>query len=308
MNSKQRIFHILKQHNCVVSGETLSAELGISRVSVWKHVRGLVQDGIAVQSSKQGYRLQPDADGLHPFHFDAREERIHFFPETGSTMDEAMLLARQGCPAFTVVVAQRQTRGRGRMQRSWASADGGLFFTVVLRPAVPLLLSGLVNLAAAVDMAGILISTYGVEAGVKWPNDILVNGKKICGILSQMEAEGDQVAHLNIGMGLNVNNSPEQEQPMAVSLSSLLKRKVPRRQILTAFLDVFEQRMRAWDTGRVLTQWKSCNVTLGKRVRVETLRQTVEGMAVDLDDHGGLILEMEDGAMRTVVHGDCFHE
>jgi BirA family biotin operon repressor/biotin-[acetyl-CoA-carboxylase] ligase len=146
-----------------------------------------------------------------------------------------------------------------------------------------------------------------VDAGVKWPNDILVNGKKICGILSQMEAEGGQVVYLNIGMGLNVNNAPEQAQPRAVSLSSLLNRQVPRRKILVAFLDAFEQRMNAWDAGRTLTQWKSHNVTLGKRVRVETMRQTVEGVAVDLDDHGGLILELADGSRCTVVHGDCFH-
>jgi len=306
MVPKQRIVQILSRHGAVVSGETLSAELGVSRVSIWKHIKGLIQDGTPIESSPKGYRLRLDDDNLHPCLFEDRQERIHFFQETKSTMDEATRLAREDCPDFTVALAQHQTNGRGRMQRAWISEKGGLYFTMILRPAIPLMLSGLVNLAAAIDMAELLSSRYGVEAGVKWPNDILVNGKKICGILSQMEAEGDQVVYLNIGMGLNVNNHPEKNEPNAVSLRSLLGRQVPRREILVGFLDVFESRMTAWDATQVVAEWKSRNVTLGKRVRVETLRQEVEGTAVDLDDHGGLILQMDDGSRQTVVHGDCF--
>lgn len=306
MVPKQRIVQILSRHGAVVSGETLSAELGVSRVSIWKHIKGLIHDGTPIESSPKGYRLRTDDDNLHPYLFEDRQERIHYFQETGSTMDEATRLAREGCPNFTVAMAQRQLNGRGRMQRSWVSDDGGLYFTMVVRPDIPLMLSGLVNLAAAVDMAELLSSRYEVNAGVKWPNDILVNGKKICGILSQMEAEGDHIVYLNIGMGLNVNNRPEKAESNAVSLRSLLDRPLPRRKILSAFLDVFERRIATWDAARVVAEWKSRNVTLQKRVRVETLRQTVEGIAVDLDERGGLILEMDDGSRQTVVHGDCF--
>ena len=306
MGPKQKIVHILDRSGGVVSGEILSAELGVSRVSIWKHIQGLIKNGTPIESSPKGYRLLPDDDSLQPYHFGARQERLHFFQETGSTMDEAMGLARDGCPNYTVAVAQRQTNGRGRMQRSWVSDEGGLYFTIVLRPDLPLMYAGLVNLAAAVDMAELLSSRYGTEAGVKWPNDILVHGKKICGILSQMEAEGDHCIYLNIGMGLNVNNRPQEFELNAVSLRFLLDRPVPRREVLTAFLDAFEKRMTAWDAARVVAEWKSRNVTLGKRVRVETLRQTVEGTAVDLDERGGLIVEMNDGSRQTVVHGDCF--
>ena len=306
MESKQKIVQILNRRGDIVSGETLSAELGISRVAIWKHIKGLIQDGTPIESSPRGYRLRPDHDNLHPYLFEDRQERIHFFQETGSTMDEAKRLARAGCPNFTVAVAQRQSKGRGRMQRSWVSDDGGLYFTMVVRPDIPLMLSGLVNLAAAVDMAELLSSSYAVDAAVKWPNDILVDGKKICGILSQMEAEGDQVVYLNIGMGLNVNNRPHEAEPNAVSLRALLDRPVPRRELLAAFLDAFERRMSAWDAARVVAEWRSRNITLGRRVRVETLYQTVEGSAVDLDERGGLILERDDGSRQTVVHGDCF--
>jgi len=307
MSPKQKIIQILNHDGGVVSGETLSAELGVSRVSIWKHIKGLVQQGVPIQSSAKGYCLSNEPDSLHPYTFDSRQDRIHFFQETGSTMDEAMRLARDGCPDFTVAVALRQTRGRGRMQRVWSSDTGGLYFTVVVRADIPLMFSGLVNLAAAVDMAEVLRSGYALVPGLKWPNDILVNEKKICGVLSQMEAEGDQIGYLNIGMGLNVNNNPESAESGAVSLRTLLGRSVPRREILVAFLDAFEKRMKNFDPADVIQQWKLLNLTLGKRVRVASVKETVEGVAVDLDEHGGLVLRLADGTRQTVVHGDCFH-
>lgn len=307
MDTKQTIYNLLNRADEVVSGETLSAELGVSRVSVWKHVQGLVKSGVSIVSSPKGYRLTRDPDSLVPWAFDAWQDRIHYFQETGSTMDEAMVLARRGCVDFSVVVAQRQTHGRGRMQRTWLSADGGLYFTVVVRPDIPMMLAGLVNLAAAVVMAKLLRSLYQVEACLKWPNDILVGNHKLCGLLSQMEAEGDQVAHMNIGVGLNVNNAPETEAPMAISLKALLGRPVPRREILVAFLNLFENRMSTFDPDAVISEWKSNNVTLGRTVCVITVKDMVEGTAVDVDAHGGLILQLADGTCQTVMHGDCFH-
>jgi BirA family biotin operon repressor/biotin-[acetyl-CoA-carboxylase] ligase len=139
--------------------------------------------------------LPHDPDSLHPWAFDAWQDRIHYFEETTSTMDEAMALARKGCPDFTVAVAQRQTRGRGRMQRTWLSADGGLYFTVVVRPDIPMMLAGLVNLAAAIDMADLLRSMHRVDAQLKWPNDILVGNHKICGIVPDGSRRGSGRPH-----------------------------------------------------------------------------------------------------------------
>ncbi len=178
MDSKQKIYSLLSQADGVISGETLSAELGVSRVSIWKHIQGLIHSGIPIVSSPKGYCMPPDPDALVPWAFEAWQDRIQYFQEIGSTMDEAMLMARKGCADFTVVVAQRQTCGRGRMQRTWLSADGGLYFTVVVRPDIPMMLAGLVNLAAAVDMANLLRSLYQVDACLKWPNDILVEQTK----------------------------------------------------------------------------------------------------------------------------------
>lgn len=306
MKPKEKLLDLLTQADGVVSGERLSAALGVSRVSVWKHIKGMVGQGVPIVSTAKGYRLDRTTDTLLPWAFGSRKARVHFFEETASTMDEATALARKGCPAFTVAVAQRQERGRGRMQRTWLSADGGLYFTVILRPLIPLALSGLVNMAAAMDMAEVLQSSYRIDARVKWPNDILVDGNKICGILSQMEVEGDQVSYMNIGIGLNVNNRPEIDEPGAVSMRSLIGKPVLRREVLEAFLDLFEKRISEFNPSVVVDQWRRRNVTLGRKVRVVTLRETVAGAAVDVDNQGGLILELKDGTQKTVMYGDCF--
>lgn len=306
MNTKGKIFTLLKESDDILSGERISVELGVSRVSVWKHVKKMVNSGIPITSSSKGYRLRSDPDSLNPMEFGDRADRVHYFQETSSTMDEATTAARRDCPDYTVIVADQQTGGRGRMERVWFSDRGGLYFTIVVRPDVPISQASLVNLAAAVEMAKLLQTSYAVPASLKWPNDILVNGMKICGFLSRMETEGDQIGHLSIGVGLNVNNDPEKVEPVAVSLKALLERNIPRREILVTFLDRFEKRLEQFDTQSVIDDWKANNITIGRQVTVKTMKNTVEGVATDIDSIGGLILQLPDGTRETIVHGDCF--
>lgn len=306
MDTKEKIFTLLKERDDVLSGERISAALGISRVSVWKHIKKMVKAGIPITSSSKGYRLASNPDSLNPLEFGDRAGRVHYLQETASTMDEATAAARNGCPDLTVIVAGRQTGGRGRMERVWSSDSGGLYFTIVVRPDVPVLEASLLNLAAAVEMTMLLRSSYDVPAALKWPNDILVNGRKICGFLSRMETEGDQIGHLAIGIGLNVNNDPEKVEPAAVSMKTLLKRDIPRREILVAFLDRFEKRLEHFDPHSVIEDWKANNVTIGRQVTIKTLKKTVQGTASDIDMIGGLILQLPDGTHETIVHGDCF--
>ncbi len=306
MKTKEKIFHLLKETDDILSGERISAELGVSRVSVWKHIKKMVAAGIPISSSSKGYRLSSNPDSLNPMEFGDRAGRVHYFQETSSTMDDATALARQGCPDFTVIVAERQTGGRGRMERVWISGSGGLYFTTVVRPDIPVIQASLVTLAAAVEMTMLLRSSYNIPASLKWPNDILVNGLKICGFLSRMETEGDQIGHLSIGIGLNVNNAPEQEEPVAVSMKKLLGRTIPRREILVSFLDCFEKRLENFDPQAVIDDWKNNNITIGKQVTITTFKETVEGIATDIDLIGGLILQLPDGTRETIIHGDCF--
>ncbi|KGO33665.1 hypothetical protein JT06_13305 [Desulfobulbus sp. Tol-SR] len=304
---KKRILEMLRETSQPLSGQEISRRLEVSRVAVWKHISQLKQSGLAIESTARGYRLLTIPDTPFPWLFGPRSALIHYHPELDSTMNRAMDLARAGCPPYTVVVADRQLQGRGRMQRQWQSEEGGLYFSMVLRPTLLPRVCPVINLAVALDLVATLARCCGIAARVKWPNDVLVDGRKIAGILSQMEVEADQVAFINVGIGLNLNNRPEIADKPAVSALQLTGRRSNRAEVLADFLHRFEARMAAFSRADVLQQWRERTITLGRRVAITTLRDSCEGLAVDIDDEGGLILEMADGARRTVFYGDCFH-
>lgn len=304
---KKRILEMLRESPQPVSGQEISRRLEVSRVAVWKQIGRLKQSGHEIESTARGYRLVTTPDTPFSWLFGHRSSRIHYHPELDSTMNRAMDLARDGCPPCTVVVADRQLQGRGRLQRQWDSGDGGLYFSIVLRPSMPPRVCPVINLAVALDLVATLDRCCGIAAQVKWPNDVLVDGCKIAGILSQMEVEGDQVAFINVGIGLNLNNQPAVADKPAVSAVQLTGRRVNRAQVLADFLDRFEARMATFSSHEVLQEWRERTVTLGRQVTIATVRDSCNGLAVDIDDEGGLIVEMADGSRRTVFYGDCFH-
>jgi BirA family biotin operon repressor/biotin-[acetyl-CoA-carboxylase] ligase len=305
---KRRILNRLEEETGVVSGETLSSELGISRVSVWKHIRKLREIGYHIVSTPKGYQLVGAHDTLYSWEFPGRESKIHYFTEVTSTMDIARDLARKGCPEFTVVIAGRQGKGRGRLNRNWYSSEGGLYFTMVLRPQIPVFISSRVNFSASLTLARTLQRLFDIDARVKWPNDILVDGRKISGMLSEMEAEGEMIRFINIGIGLNVNNDPSDREPNATSLKKILKREISRKKLISGFLDDFEKRMAQETFEDVISEWKKYAMTLNRRVRVVTTLDVSEGLAIDVDENGALILELENGDLKKITYGDCFHQ
>ncbi len=305
---KSRILKILKHSDGIVSGQALSAQLGISRVSVWKHIQKLQGFGYEIVSSAKGYRLGKSPDVPYAWEFPDREPRIIYYEELASTMDVAKDLARKGCPDFTTVIAGRQASGRGRLKREWHSDKGGLYFTVVLRPDLPPVLSFRVSFLASLTLARVLNEMFGVDVRVKWPNDLLVDERKICGMLSELEAEADRVAFINVGIGINVNNDPSAIEPAATSLKAILGRRISIKDILARYLDAFEQRMKTAALDRVIEEWKACTVTLDREVRVVTTRDVFTGKAVDIDDNGALVLKCDDGSLQKVLYGDCFHQ
>jgi BirA family biotin operon repressor/biotin-[acetyl-CoA-carboxylase] ligase len=305
---KGRILKILKNKACIVSGQALSDELGISRVSIWKHIQKLQTLGYDILATAKGYRLDNSPDVPFPWEFPGRESKIFYYPELDSTMDAAKDLARKDCPQFTTVIAGRQISGRGRLQREWLSEKGGLYFTMVLRPDLPPVLSFRVSFLASLTLAGTLHEVFGIDARVKWPNDILVDERKIAGMLSELEAEADRVAFINIGVGINVNNDPAPIAPEATSLKRLLGRAVSKKDVLSRYLDAFEHRMQATAFDGIIAEWKQYTVTLNRDVRVVTSHEVFEGKAVDVDDTGALILKCADGSLKKILYGDCFHQ
>ena len=303
---KAQILKELRSRNEVVSGEHLSAALGISRVSVWKHIHKMQELGYEILSTPNGYRLISSPDVLFPWEFSGQDFNILYYPELPSTMDTARELARKNCPDFTVIIAGRQTKGRGRLNRRWVSDDGGLYFTMVLRPEIPVQLSFRVNFLASLTLAKVIRDMLQVEARVKWPNDILVDERKICGMLSELEAEADRIFFISIGLGINVNNDPSAAEPGASSLKKICGREISKKELLARFLEVFGDCMRTADFENVISQWKNYTLTLGRQVRIVTQREESEGLAVDVDDNGALVLELADGTQKKIIYGDCF--
>jgi BirA family transcriptional regulator, biotin operon repressor / biotin---[acetyl-CoA-carboxylase] ligase len=302
---KKKILEILRSEDNIVSGEEISAKIGISRVSVWKHIKTLKKLGYDIVSSPKGYKLMADFDALFPWEFKKRADYIHYFERIDSTMDYAKTLARKGCQNFTVAVAEMQEKGRGRLKRIWESQKGGLYFTIILKPNKNPCFAFLFNLTASVSMAYVLKKKFNIDVKTKWPNDLFAYEKKISGLLSEMETEADMISFLNIGMGLNVNNRISEYEQRAVSIKEILGKKVSRKDILSDFLDDFEKRIKE-SFDNIISQWKEKSVTLGRNVRIVTHNDVFEGLATDLDDAGSLILKLSDGSLKKIVYGDCF--
>jgi BirA family biotin operon repressor/biotin-[acetyl-CoA-carboxylase] ligase len=303
---KAEILKILRSQAGVVSGERLSSALGISRVSIWKHIHKLQNLGYQILSTSGGYRLDSSPDILFPWEYQGDVANIRYYPEVSSTMDIARDLARKKCSDFTVIIAGRQTQGRGRLKRRWLSDDGGLYFTTVLRPPIPVQASFRVNFLASLTLARVIREMLQIDAMVKWPNDILVGDRKISGMLSELEAEADRVFFVNIGIGINVNNDPSEAEPGASSLKKISGREISRKDLLTRYLEAFGHRMKNFDFEDVISEWKKYAVTLGRHVRIVTHLEESEGLAVDVDENGALVLELVNGKQKKIIYGDCF--
>lgn len=305
---RAKILTMLRDAEAPLSGQGLSASLGVSRVSVWKHIRKLQEAGYAIEASSQGYRLMEEPDLPYEWEFPETKAKIHYLAETASTMDVALTMARQGAPHLSVVIAGRQTSGRGRLSRQWTSTDGGLYMTLILRPDLHPIYASRLTFLAGVVLARTIQEAYHLPARVKWPNDLLIHEHKVAGMLSQMEAEGDRLSFVNIGVGLNVNNDPSAVTPMATSLGQALGRPLSRKKLLGAFIERLEARLTQPLDETIITEWKQHTVTLGREVEIVTTHKTVRGLAEDVDAHGGLRIRLSDDSTTTVVHGDCFHQ
>ena len=164
-----------------------------------------------------------------------------------------------------------------------------------------------VNFVASSCLAEIVADLFDLDVSVKWPNDLLLNGSKLSGMLLEMETRTDMIHFMLLGIGLNVNNVPDSAQYRAVSLKTALGKSVSRKKILAEFLEIFESRLLAVDPARIISQWKQKSSTIGARVRVQNHNQLHEGVALDVDDTGALIVKCLDGTTRKIIYGDCFH-
>ncbi len=304
---KAEILKALRESGDYVSGQMLSKQLSTSRVSVWKQIHSLEEDGYVVEASPRGYRLISSPDLLIPCEFPGLEQRIHYFREIGSTMDAARKLAEAGAEQGTIVVAESQSRGRGRLSKEWLSPEGGIYFTIILRPKISPAYAPRMSLMASVAVASAIRRLLGLRAELKWPNDVLIGGKKVCGILAEMNAELDAVNFINLGIGINANTSVSQQEEKASSLKEQLGKEVSRRELLRSVLVELEERQGLLTTADLVEEWKNLSATLGRDVRILAPGEEITGKAVDIESSGALVIRTKDGSLRSAIAGDCIH-
>ena len=315
---KEDILRLLRSSpSGYVSGADLASMLGVSRTAIWKQVKALEREGFGIEAvPSKGYRLTGSPDRINAD--ELRLLRAHrtmgreivYRTETVSTNTLAMELAQQNAPEGTVVIAERQTAGRGRLGRSWISPTGNLLVSVILRPAIPTHKAPLITLMGAVAVVSALRGAAGVGAGIKWPNDILIGGRKVCGLLTELSAEPDRVRHVVLGIGLNTNlrmkDLPEDVRVAATSLSEETGADVDRTALVAELLEQLDRWYNRFltDEPAVLAAWRDESVTLGRRVRVQGAAERIDGMARDIDKEGRLVVQLDDGTLRQVAAGD----
>lgn len=285
------------------SGPDLADRLDISRAAVWKHVEALREAGFDVASRDDGYVLEGVPDyGSEAIEFGLEAPfEIEYHDTIDSTNSRGRELAQAG-REDVVVLADAQTGGKGRLDREWASPPGGVWLSLVLRPDIPTASAPVFTLAAAVATTD-AVRDLGAEAGIKWPNDVLVGEKKVAGILTEMSGEMDRVSWIVVGIGINADVDGESVPANATTLRELVD-SVDRRRLVQTLLERFDELRQ--DPSAVLPAWRERTVTLGRRVRVETPSETIVGTAVDVEFPGALVVETDSGR-RVVSAGDCEH-
>lgn len=300
-----------------VSGEAISDKLGLSRAAVWKHVNALRGQGYRIDAlPARGYRLVEIPDRLTPLELRPLlathdlGQVLHCFDEVGSTSDVAKQLAEEGAAHGEAVIAERQTAGRGRRGRAWDSPAGkNLYLSVVLRPDLPPQRAPELTLVASVALCDV-VRQAGVEAGIKWPNDLLAGGRKLAGILTELAAEPDTVHWVVLGMGVNLNARAEDFaddlREQATSLAIERGQPAPRALFTAALLARLEEWLDRHATegfGPVREAWRERSATLGREVRVEVEGREVTGVAEDLDETGALLVRCGK-RLERVTSGD----
>lgn len=308
-----------------VSGAELSREIGISRTAIWARINDLRALGYDIEASPHhGYRLlHSPPDVLHADDLLVRVGKRHFFAwdirvfeEASSTNDLLARMAQEGAREGTVIFAETQSRGRGRLGREWTShSRKGLWFSVLLRPDLRPQSATRLTITAAVALVRAINLQTQNNVKIKWPNDIFFGGKKVAGILTEINGELDRINYAIIGVGIDVNQTREEFSPelrtSATSLQIAADREIRRADLAVAVLSELDQACKRTYSGQfdaVAKEWSSYCSTLGQRVSIRQGERNITGIADSIDSEGALLVCTEDGRLETVVGGDVIFE
>lgn len=303
---KEEILRLLRSADGYISGQELCNRFGVSRTAVWKAINQLKEAGYEIEAQQnKGYRLMaaPDlmteAEIKSLMHTDWVAKEVLYFDTIDSTNTKAQELAEKGYPSGTLVVADKQESGKGRRGRSWVSPSGtGIFMTLMIKPDINPNNASMLTLVAALAVAKAITSVTGEEALIKWPNDIVVNGKKVCGILTEMNAQFDYINHIVVGIGINVHNEsfPEEISQMASSLMiEAGGKRFHRAQIIAETMAYFEQHydtfLKTQDLSALVREYDELLVNRNKSVRVLDPKEPFDGKAMGITSKGELIVD-----------------
>lgn len=303
-----------------VSGEVLANKLSISRVAVWKQIQKLKNTGYKITSDQNlGYCLVYRPDLLLPQEIQRGlstsyiGKEMYYFSELKSTNIIAKEKALHGAERInegTLIIAERQSAGKGRLGREWFSPSGGIWLSIILYPQLSPSYISRITLMTAVAIVKVIKVCTQIKSQIKWPNDILINEKKVCGILTEMSAELDIINWVVVGIGINVNINhrefPENIQENTISLKETSRKEISRVKLAQTFLQEFEKYyeiLKGREFSSILKEWKLYSHTLGKKIKVDMGEKIITGEAMDINESGALILKKEDGELIEIISG-----
>ena len=316
---KQLLDAFTNADDTYLSGQVLAELIGCSRTAVWKHMEELRKDGFQLEAvRRRGYRIVSTPEtitadeirlGLHTKFIG---QNIQYEEAVESTQKVAQRLANENVPEGTVVIAEEQLSGKGRLGRQWHSPKyTGIWMSLILRPNIPLPKAPQLTLLTAVAVVQAIEDQTGLVPEIKWPNDILINGKKLTGILTELQAEADQIHSIIIGIGINVNQQlqdfPSELHPIATSLSIETGGKISRARLIRSIFTKFEKMYMCYlDEGflPIKLLWESYAVSIGKHIKARTLTAVIEGNALGITDDGVLQIEDKSGKIHHVYSAD----
>lgn len=302
-----------------VSGQEIADEFGLSRTAIWKYVKDFEKEGYEIGTiRKKGYYLITIPDRVNEANVKkylttkAYGKRIDYIETCASTQFIAHDEAQNGAPDGTVIISEEQTSGKGRMSRPWESTlHKGIWMSVITRPALTPQQAPQMTLVAAVAVTRAIHAVTGLDPHIKWPNDILLNGKKVTGILTELQADPDRVKAIILGIGINVNQTeddfPDELKPIATSLQIANGKPVNRAELIAKTLHYLEMYTEMYESngfGPIKLLWESFSDTTGRRIRAVMLNETIEGVATGITEEGMLELKLNDGTIRGIYSAD----
>lgn len=314
---RYKILEKIRKNDRFVSGQDLSENLGISRTAIWKHVVSLRNEGYSIEAApRKGYKLTKVPDLLLPQELQRSlntktvGNKIYYYGVVDSTISIAKEKLLNGADDGSVVIAEKQTGGKGRLGKNWVSSKGGIWMSVVFKPNLDPVEAPKITISASISILKAL-KDIGIDVQVKWPNDILVNGKKIAGVLLEMNCDLDRIDYVIVSMGINVNNNFSSKQSSlkrsATSVKNEIGKKIKRVPLATRVLTHLENSYsKIFDNhfDEILLDWKEHCVTIDKIIKLKTINEEYTGKAIDVDQYGRLLVLLENGDRKLFSSGE----